>query len=153
MDPTFETYAMRGLVVVLGACLGAFIWREIRGKDAMWKVVRDNKEAADKALKELQEKNDAALNELRKASETGLKEAREGFARALERITDQFRLSIESLNTAIAGLGTTVSNLNTTMAREYATKEDLRDFKVEVRESLNCHAENCPIRAKLEDKP
>ena len=128
MGGDFETYAMRGLVVVLGAIIGAFLMRELRGKDALWKTVNKNRED----------------------HETALKEAREGFTRALERVTGQFRQSIESLNTAIASLSTTVAKLDSTMAREYATKEDLRDFKAEVRDSLTCHAKDCPVRAHLE---
>lgn len=128
MSADFEVYAMRGLVALMGLALGAFIWREIRGKDALWKVVHKNRED----------------------NERDLKDARDGFTRALERVTGQFRLSIDSLNTAIASLSTTVAKLDTTMAREYATKEDLRETRKELREELTCHADNCPIRARLE---
>lgn len=128
MSGEFETYAMRGLVVLMGAIIGAFLMRELRGKDALWNVVNKNREDHENALEE----------------------ARESFTRALERVTNQFRLSIDSLNTAIASLSTTVAKLDSTMAREYATKEDLRDFKAEVRDSLKCHADDCPVRAHLE---
>lgn len=124
MSADFETYAMRGLVGVLAACLAPFVWREVRGKDILWNVVHKNRED----------------------HEAALKDARTSFARALERVSDQFRQSIDALNITLGALGTTVSQLDRTMAREYATKDDLRDTRKELREELNCHAENCPLR-------
>jgi hypothetical protein len=124
MGAEFETYAMRGLVTILGAALAAFIWREVTAKDKLWKAVNQN----------------------RLDHEAALKEARDSFTRALERVTGQFRLSIDSLNTAIGSLSTTVAKLDSTMAREYATKDDLRDTRNELRTDIQCHADNCPLK-------
>jgi CRISPR/Cas system-associated endonuclease Cas1 len=124
MGADFETYAMRGLVAVLGAALAAFIWREVTAKDKLWKAVNQN----------------------RLDHEAALKDARDSFTRALERVTGQFRLSIDSLNTAIGSLSTTVAKLDSTMAREYATKDDLRDTRNELRTEIQYHVENCPLK-------
>jgi ABC-type transporter Mla subunit MlaD len=124
MGADFETYAMRGLVAILGAALAAFVWREVTSKDKLWKAVNQN----------------------RLDHEAALKEARDSFSRALERVTGQFRQSIDSLNTAIATLSTTVAKLDTTMAREYATKDDLRDTRNELRTEIQHHVENCPLK-------
>lgn len=124
MSADFELWAMRGMIVTMGAIIGAFVWREIRGKDDLWKTIHKNRETHEQALKE----------------------AQASFARALERVTSQFRTSIESLNTAIASLSTTVAKLDSTMAREYATKDDLRETRAELRAELASHAENCPAK-------
>jgi chromosome segregation ATPase len=124
MGTDFETYAMRGLVAVLGAALAAFIWREITSKDKLWR----------------------AINQNRLDHEAALKDARDSFTRALDRVAGQFRLSIDSLNTTIASLSTTVSKLDSTMAREYATKDDLRETRNELRTEIQYHTENCPLK-------
>jgi chromosome segregation ATPase len=124
MGTDFETYAMRGLVAVLGAALAAFIWREITSKDKLWR----------------------AINQNRLDHEAALKDARDSFTRALDRVAGQFRLSIDSLNTTIASLSTTVAKLDSTMAREYATKDDLRETRNELRMEIQYHTENCPLK-------
>jgi chromosome segregation ATPase len=124
MGADFETYAMRGLVAILGAALAAFVWREVTSKDKLWKAVNQN----------------------RLDHEAALKDARDSFSRALERMADQFRLSIDSLNATIGSLSATVSKLDSTMAREYATKDDLRDTRNELRTEIQHHTENCPLK-------
>jgi chromosome segregation ATPase len=124
MGTDFETYAMRGLVAVLGTALAAFIWREVTSKDKLWKAVNQN----------------------RLDHEAALKEARDSFTRALERVASQFRLSIDSLNATIGSLSATVAKLDSTMARDYATKDDLRDTRNELRTEIQYHTENCPLK-------
>ena len=124
MDATFETWAMRGLVVGLLGIVLTFVWREIISKDNIWRTVTTNREQQEKALAE----------------------TRREFTESLDRITAQFRTALDALNVTMASLAVTVGNLNTTMAREYASKEDLREVKTDLQADLLCHMENCPMK-------
>ena len=135
MSDSFEIWAMRGLVAFLGGALVAFIWREIKSKDAIWKTIGKNRET----------------------HERDLAETRKAFTESLDRISGQFRSALDALNQTMAGLTITVGNLNTTMAKEYASKEDLKDaksewhsdlknLKADVKDALEGHAENCPMK-------
>ena len=124
MDATFETWAMRGLVVGLLGIVLTFVWREIISKDNIWRTVTTNREQQEKALAE----------------------TRREFTESLDRITAQFRTALDALNVTMASLEVTVGNLNTTMAREYASKEDLREVKTDLQADLLCHMENCPMK-------
>lgn len=133
----FEKWAMRGLVLgLLGICW-AFVWREITGKDAIWKTVTKNRES-----------NEAAIAE-----------ARQEFTASLDRIAGQFRASIDAVNSTLSTLTGTIGRLDATMAKEYTSKADLKEAKEDIysdlatvkedlRADLENHAKNCPAKLR-----
>lgn len=124
MSAEFEVYAMRGLVAFLGGAVVAFLWREIRAKDGMWKTIHQNRQDHEEALED----------------------ARRDFEAAIERVTGQFRVSVDHLTANITGLTAMLGKLEATMAREYATREELREIRAEIRESIRSCADTCPGR-------
>lgn len=122
MSSEFETYLMRGLVVFLGGATSTFLWREIRAKDGMWKAINKNKEDHDQALLD----------------------ARHEFETELRQVTSQFRNSVDQLTTNITQLTAMLGKLEATVAREYATREDLREIRMEIREAIRSCSDTCP---------
>ena len=67
-------------------------------------------------------------------------------AATLDRITGQFRASIDAINVTLAGLSLTMGKLDATMAREYVSKPDLKEVKEELKQDLRDHIDNCPMK-------
>lgn len=126
MSAEFETYAMRGAVAVMGAIIGAFIWREVKGKDALWKTVHKNREHM----------------------EAQLDEARAEFAGMLERVVARFTTSVDALNGTLATLSQSVARLEATVAKEYVSKAELQTVKQDLQREMDQHAENCPAKVR-----
>jgi chromosome segregation ATPase len=103
-----------GLATFLTACLVRFVWREITQSDNLWATIHQNRRQAEEALEE----------------------SRKEFAASLNQIAGQFRASLEPLNTTVAGLASAIGKLEATMAREYATKSDLRDLREDLNKGL-----------------
>ena len=122
MGSEFETYAMRGVVALLGAAIGAFGWREITSKDGLRTTIETNR-----------------------IETTAM----------LDRITGQFRSSIDAINSTLATLSGTIGRLDATMAKEYASKDDMKALKGDlqfdiagIKADLLHHAENCPFKGR-----
>lgn len=122
----FETWAMRGLVVVLGATVGKLIWDRWKRQDSM--------EAAFKV----------SLEEQREQLTEALNKQREEWTSAVNTLSSRVATSIDGLNQTVAQLAQSIGELNATTAREYATRMDLKDAKKELREDLQRCAERCP---------
>ena len=127
---------MRGLVGLLGTGLLIFVGRELSQKDAIWRTVTKTREAHEQALAD----------------------ARKEFTESLDRIAGQFRSAIDAINTTLSGLAVTMGKLDATMAREYASKADLKEakddlyddlngIKSDLKEALEQHSDNCPLKS------
>ena len=135
MASDFEIWAMRGLVGLLGTGLLIFVGRELSQKDAIWRTVTKNREAHEQALAD----------------------ARKEFTESLDRIAGQFRSAIDAINTTLSGLAVTMGKLDATMAREYASKADLKEVrddlytdlasaKADLQDTMDRHFEMCPVK-------
>jgi hypothetical protein len=56
----------------------------------------------------------------------------------------EFTVSVDSLNATIASLGLSIEKMNTTNLEKFATKEELKEAKTEIREAMRNCREDCP---------
>jgi hypothetical protein len=117
-DPTlsagFETWAYRGVIGILIYVLGWLLVKRFEQQSKIWEVVQRNKETSDKALVA----------------------ARVEFTSALKDTMLSFRTSLEQLNGTVKEVGTTLKDLQITIGREYATRIELKELRVELKQDI-----------------
>ena len=124
----FEVWLYRGVIGALSAVAAWFVVREIKAKDGLRAEIAKNRETASADL--------AAM--------------RSEFTNSLERVVGQFRMSIEALNATTAHLAHTIGSLEATIAKEYATRDDMRQLKEDLQREMDNCADRCAIIARRE---
>lgn len=121
------------LVGSMAGGLGLFIWREITRKDGIEAQIKINREF----------------------HEAEIKEARQDATNNFNIVTGQFRSSIDAVNSTLGSLAQAIGRLDATMAKEYASKDDMKALKGDlqfdiagVKTDLMHHAENCPFKGR-----
>lgn len=110
----FETWAYRGVIGILIYVLGWLLVKRFEQQSKIWEVVQRNKETSDKALVA----------------------ARAEFTSALKDTMLSFRASLEQLNGTVKEVGTTLKDLQITIGREYATRIELKELRVELKQDI-----------------
>jgi hypothetical protein len=122
----FEVWAYRGALAVLLITLWWFIRREINKKDDIWKVVKENQNVNQKALED----------------------TRKSFNGALTDTVERFQLSMDRMDETVKSIGAAISDLNVTVGKSYATRDELNDVKRELKEDFRRDLSNCAGRRK-----
>lgn len=117
MSADFETWFMRGAVVGLIGLTG--------------KLVKDR----------WQEQNAKSA-----AIEQSLASARVELYEAMDKWSNRFSDSIDTLNVGVARLTGVVMEFQIKVADKYATTENLKELKADFAKDLRKCAENCPVR-------
>jgi hypothetical protein len=120
----FEVWAYRGALAVLLITLWWFIRREINKKDDIWKVVKENQNVNQKALED----------------------TRKSFNGALTDTVERFQLSMDRMDETVKSIGAAISDLNVTVGKSYATRDELNDVKRELKEDFRRDLANCAGR-------
>ena len=128
MSADFEAWLYRGVIAALSSIAAWFVVREIKAKDGLRVEIAKNRETASADL--------AAM--------------RSEFTNSLDRVVGQFRMSIEALNTTTAHLAQTIGSLEATIAKEYATRDDLRQLKEDLHREMDSCADRCAMIARRE---
>ena len=68
------------------------------------------------------------------------------FSEALDSMATRFTKTLDSLNQTIASLAVTAGKFEAVVAREYATRHDLKEVKDELRREFEKCQENCASR-------
>jgi hypothetical protein len=123
---SFEVWVYRGVLAVLLSALWWFIRREVSKKDDIWKVVKENQSTNQKALED----------------------TRKSFNGALTDTVERFQLSMDRMDETVKSIGTAISDLNVTVGRSYATRDELNDVKKELKDDLRRDLANCAGRRK-----
>jgi imidazoleglycerol phosphate dehydratase HisB len=111
---------------VLLITLWWFIRREINKKDDIWKVVKENQNVNQKALED----------------------TRKSFNGALTDTVERFQLSMDRMDETVKSIGAAISDLNVTVGKSYATRDELNDVKRELKEDFRRDLANCAGRRK-----
>ena len=125
-EVSFEVWAYRGVVAALLVALWWFIRREINKKDDIWQVVKGNQLANQKALED----------------------TRKSFNGALTDTVERFQISMDRMDETVKSIGTAISDLNVTVGRSYATRDELNDVKKELKDDFRRDLANCAGRRK-----
>lgn len=123
---SFEVWVYRGVLAVLLSALWWFIRREVSKKDDIWKVVKENQSTNQKALED----------------------TRKSFNGALTDTVERFQLSMDRMDETVKSIGTAISDLNVTVGRSYATRDELNDVKKELKDDFRRDLANCAGRRK-----
>ena len=123
---SFEVWVYRGALAALLIALWWFIRREISKKDDIWKVVKENQSSNQKALED----------------------TRKSFNGALTDTVERFQLSMDRMDETVKSIGTAISDLNVTVGKSYATRDELNDVKKEIKEDFRRDLVNCAGRRK-----
>lgn len=115
MASEFEMWATRGLVAFLGA--------------ACWGLVSSKLKEADS---------------VKKWAEGAMEAQRKAFQESLDKIEARFVQSLASLNATVADLATSAGQIREAVAKDYATKDDLRDARNEMRHEIEMCRDSCP---------
>jgi hypothetical protein len=114
VSPSFETWAYRGVIVILIYILGWLLVKRFEQQNKIWNVVQKNKETSDEAMSA----------------------ARAEFTATLRDTMQSFRVSLEQLNGTVKEVGTTLKDLQITIGREYVTRVELKDMRDELRKDI-----------------
>lgn len=109
--PDYEVWTYRGCIVIAAYIIGWLFMDRFKQQSKIWGVVQSNKEANDKALAE----------------------ARAEFTATLRDTVSDFRNSLGQLNQTVSGVGDTLRALQISIGREYATRQELKDVKDELK--------------------
>jgi hypothetical protein len=123
---SFEVWVYRSALAALLLALWWFIRREISKKDDIWKVVKENQSANQKALED----------------------TRRSFNGALTDTVERFQLSMDRMDETVKSIGTAISDLNVTVGKSYATRDELNDVKKELKDDFRRELTNCSGRRK-----
>ena len=117
MTTDFETWAMRGLVAALGGWVTYLVRREVLNRDRRLKENRDE-----------------------------LERTKTKFTHSMEQMSERFSASIDQLNMTVSSLAGAISDFRTLVAREYATREELREAEEYFRKTLEQCQNNCLLK-------
>lgn len=126
--PDFETWVMRGLVILLGGIVVRIGFQRWRTQDEREQAFRD------------------ALEKHRAETAASFKEFRQEFLSHLDQLRQTTETSLRELNSTVAELAGTAGEIRARMAERYATKEDLEALEKRVQERFRlCQRGACAI--------
>ena len=109
-------------------------------------------------LLQLKHTQDEKINALETRSATERSESQKAMLEVVQRLSmdnketcDEFRESLSDFGIKLGALGDVLQHVQVTLADKYATFEDLKEYKEEMRRVLNDHKRDCQFSRRATD--